>query len=151
MEKTSNSLPIDTQTSDGHTSNATSKILNSQNDINKFQLPVLTEHSNISNIIQTNSSLTYLNEQDDTIPSKESIFNGNSTSDLHRHSSTKSSSIDSNAITTPIQNNKDKKLSVDNTVHDGFYTPIMLSPNNNIVQHPINTIISPSRSIVNVI
>lgn len=155
-EKTPNSSQANTQVVDEHASIATSKIFNHPNDINKLQLPVSTQHSSISNTIQSNSFLTHVNDQDDTISSKESISNDSPASDLQKRSSRKISSInskDQNIVATPIQHNDDRNLSsgkIDNTVNNKFYTPIMLSPTHSIAQQPANSVLSPSRMTVNI-
>jgi hypothetical protein len=147
--KTSNSSQPDTQILDEHASIATSKIFNYHNHINKLQLPVSTQQTSLFNTIQSNSFLTHLNDQNDTVSSNESIFSNIPTSDVRKRSSTKISSIYSKD-----QNNDDKKSSsekINNTVTNKFYTPIMLSPNHSIAQQPANTVLSPSRIVVNVI
>lgn len=152
IKKTSNSSYDDTQMLGEHASISTSKIFNYQSDINKFQLPVPTQHSSISNTIQSNSFPTHLNEQNGTVSSKESISSDNLTSDVHKHSSIDSK--DRNLVATPFQNTDDRKSSsgkIVNTVNNVIHTPIMLAPNHSIAQKPANSILSPSRTIVNII
>jgi len=152
IKKTSDSSQADTQMLDEHTSITTSKIFNHQNNINKFQLPVSTQHSSICNTIQSNSLLTRFNEKNEIVSSKESISSDNLTSDVREHSLI--GSKDQNFVATTVQNTDDKKSlseKIVNTVNNVIHTPIMLSPNHNIAQKPANTVLSPSRTIVKII
>lgn len=138
IDKTPKSSQAHTQVLDGTTSIVTSKLVNHQNDINKLQLPVSTQNLSISNSI-----LTHLNEQDDTIPSQKSVSSDNPILDEHERAS----------VDSKDQNNDNKKSSsgkIDHTVNNEFYTPLMLLPNHSIAQQPANTVLSPSRTTVNI-
>ncbi len=134
-----------------HASIATSKIVNHQNQINKLQLPVSAQYFSMSNIIQSTSLLTHLNDQDDIGLFKESVFNDNPTSDLQNQSSIDSDN--ENIVAISIQNNENEKLSnekLNNQVTDEFHLPTILLLNHHIVQQSTNTVLSPSQFTVNI-
>ncbi len=143
------------QASDEHTSIASTKTFNLKDDINKLQLPVSTQQLSVSNAIQSNSFLTHLHNQNDTVSSKDSISSDNPTLNGQKHLSSEKSSIDSedqSIVATPIDSNDDKKSTnekIDDSVIEEFYTPNILSPNYSNLQQSPNTVLSPSRTAVN--
>ena len=155
IEKTATSSQTGTEIVDKHASTSTSRISNDHNDIHKLQLPIAVQNSQISNAIQSHSSLIHLNDQEETVSSKEPISSNDIISDVHENSSTKMSSTDSkdqNIDETSAEDNADKKSfreNLNNTINNVMYTPIILSPNPSLAQILVKTIVSPSRSIVN--
>ena len=153
--KTSDSSQINMQASDEHTSIASTKTFNLKDDTNKLQLPVSTHQLSISNAIKSNSFLTHLHNENDTVSSKESISSDNPTLNGQKHLSPEKSSIDSedqSIVATSIESNENKKPSnekTDDSMTEEFYTPTILLPNDSNVQQSPNTVLSPSRTAVN--
>src|SRR5579862_8271256 len=87
VEKTPKSSHVDTQVLHEHPSIAASKIFNHQNELGQLQLPVSAQPFSIANIIQSNSFLTHLNDQNDTVSLKESPSSDNSISYGQKHAS----------------------------------------------------------------
>ncbi|CAF0746461.1 unnamed protein product [Adineta steineri] len=130
-----------------HPFRATSIIFKHDNRINQFQLPILTQYFNISDIIQSKSLLTHLLDQTDSISFKESILNDNSTSDLKEHLSIDSE--DQNNITNLLYYDEDKKQlneTINNTISNEFQMTTMLALNHHLTQQSTNTMLSPSQT-----
>ncbi|CAF0733025.1 unnamed protein product [Adineta steineri] len=130
-----------------HPFRATSIIFKHDDKINQFQLPILTQYFNVSDIIQYNSLLTHLLDQTDSISFKESILNDDSTSDLKEHLSIDSE--DQTNVTNLLYYDEDKKLlneTINNTISDEFHMTTISALNHHITQQSTNTMLSPSQT-----
>ncbi|CAF0715974.1 unnamed protein product [Adineta steineri] len=138
---------VDTSMFSEHPFRATSIIFKHDDRINQFQLPILTQYFNISDIIQSKSLLNHLLDQTDSISFKESILNDTSTSDLKEHLSIDSE--DQNNVTNLLYYDEDKKLlneTINNAISNEFQMTTMLALNHHITQQSTNTMLSPSQT-----
>ncbi|CAF3535060.1 unnamed protein product [Rotaria sordida] len=122
-KKPSKSSHVNAQVLDEHTSIIASTVVNHQNEISQFQLPISTQYF-------------------------KSISNDTPTSNEEKHSPI--DSHNQNIVTeTSIQNSKDKKLSnekIDNAIINKFHKSTILSMDHYITRQSIKSVLSPSKT-----
>ncbi|CAF4372649.1 unnamed protein product, partial [Rotaria sp. Silwood2] len=153
IEKPSKSSHANAQLFNEHTSITTSTVFNHQNEINKLQLPVSTQYFNISNDIKSNSFLTDLNNQNSIVSYKESISNNVLKSNEEKKHSPTNSHNQNIVKDISIQNIEDKKLSndkIDNAITNEFHKSTILLVDHNITQQSVKSVLSPSKTTVNI-
>ncbi|CAF3110243.1 unnamed protein product [Rotaria sp. Silwood2] len=153
IEKPSKSSHANAQLFNEHTSITTSTVFNHQNEINKLQLPVSTQYFNISNDIKSNSFLTDLNNQNSIVSYKESISNNVLKSNEEKKHSPTNSHNQNIVKDISIQNIENKKLSndkIDNAITNEFHKSTILLVDHNITQQSVKSVLSPSKTTVNI-
>ena len=139
---------------DQHISKADSRTFHHQNDLNKLRLPVSTEHLSHSQSVKSNSSLIHLNNQDDSQSSNQSISNSSSRSKTEAHSLAQIPETDSEdqivtAATTKTEDSQSSNPEIDEKTTGEMSTPVILSPNSNVVQQSATVVLSPLQTTVN--